>query len=147
MPYKDPNSGCEVLSVFDYLDLEAKKEGKGRSGDDLFIEVMDEIRNDQKNEETRYKTDLAYTLEEAKKAIKEWNDADPDCEQTPEPKQIIEVKEAKVNYGRGSSLKLNVIGLTEDNRKINYEISSWESGYSYWEPPDSDLEINFSYVD
>lgn len=43
MPRKDPITGCMVMTMPEFFDSEAQREGEGRSGADLMVEMFDEI--------------------------------------------------------------------------------------------------------
>lgn len=53
MPRKDPVTGCMVMTMPEFLNAEAEREGKGRTGADILSDIYAEIDADSRREEDR----------------------------------------------------------------------------------------------
>jgi hypothetical protein len=143
MPKIDPVTGCKVMTTAEFWAAEAEKEGQGRSGGELMGDFMDEMEKDRVQEQERLRQpDVA--LQEVVRAVKDWNEADPDVEQLPTPLQVLEVKDCQYSTSfRGSSFKLSVRCSTTDGRAGTFTIDSWQTGGSMMEPPDGEETVSF----
>jgi hypothetical protein len=76
MPRKDPISGCMVMTMPEFLNAEAEREGQGRTGGDILQDIMTEMSEDDKRCSEGLKNDhseiFSILLEDCKSAVDEW---------------------------------------------------------------------------
>lgn len=76
MPRKDPISGCMVMTMPEFLNAEAEREGKGRTGGDILEEILTDMGEDDKRCSEDLKDDhseiFALFWEDCKYAMEEW---------------------------------------------------------------------------
>jgi hypothetical protein len=143
----DPHTGCEVLTTMGFFQKIADEEGEGKSGGELFTEMMEEIDADMRAEEQRIERDKDAALKTICDAIKEVDDEDSHGDPFElgfKPEDIVEVLEVKAAVGGGfrdSSTRMDVRLMLVDGttRVVRYE--SWYSSGSWSEPPDGETNI------
>lgn len=143
MPRKDPMTGCLVMTLPEFLNAEAEREGKGRTGGDILQDIYSEMAG----EDERISAEMAKpesalkTIQDAIKESREYCDEEY-AESVPEIVQVVNVIEAKYSgsfKSHSTSLKAEALS---DAGKLYY-VWSWSSEYygSMWEPPDGDGNI------
>lgn len=138
MPKIDPETGCEVMTFFEFLGAEAKREGKDPA--DIMDEIAQATAEDNANQEEFYRQP-----EEALKVLKEWVEEDEQWEDDPDmhkPEEVLEILD--VRYGGGySGSKLFILARTRcsdgKERIAEYHYQYWSG--SRMEPPDEDGEL------
>lgn len=64
MPRQDPITGCSVMTMPEFLNSEAEREGKGRCGADILHDIHAELDEDSRKHAQRYKDNPALALTE-----------------------------------------------------------------------------------
>lgn len=149
MPRKDSITGCQVLTVGEFLTQEAEHEGKGRTGGDILREIFDEIHAD----EDRRVKELTSSPEQAMHVLNEYiveNDWDKttgtDNSDLNEFRfavvSVLRVYDAEAHYGmRQSSEGFTAECVCSDgkSRTLLYR-ASHDSGTRI-DPPDSETSV------
>jgi hypothetical protein len=146
MPRKDPHTGCTVMTMGEFFNAEAEREGKGRSGAEVMSDMFDEIDQSFRDEEKRWRDNPNDLLEHLQTAIKEYNEADAEAEQYPLPTSIAEVLELKVDGSfRTSKFHVRARCTKEDGTVGILSFSSCQYSGSMSEPPDYDCEVKWEF--
>lgn len=151
MPRKDPITGCMVVTTAELFADEAEREGKGRTGGDLMVEMLSDLEKERAAEEERLR-DPVVALDFIKTAIEESNKAtEGDYPPLPIPLKIVEVLEAKffatlrtqTTYIRALARRP---GLMESIQDVVVFHGSY-SGGSFCDPPDSEENVYWVGLD
>lgn len=144
MPRKDPHTGCMVMTMGEFFNAEAAREGKGRSGAEVMSDMFDEIDQSYRAEEQRWRDNPADLLDHLQTVIKEYNVFDPEAEQYPIPVSIVEILELKVDGSmRTSTFHVRARCTKEDGTEGILTLSSCQHSGSMSEPPDYDCEVKW----
>jgi hypothetical protein len=140
MPRKDPMTGCTVMTMPEFLNAEAEREGKGRTGGDILGDIMSEMAADDEriSDEMRKPAHALELLQEAIKENREYWD-DEYAETVPEIVEVVNVIDAASHGGFGgtsSAIRAEVRGA-DGKLYYVYQWSSYSHG-TMWEPPDGD---------
>jgi len=143
MPRKDPITGCQVMTLPEFFQEEAKREGK-ESGE-LMSNMFDEIEQSYRQEEERFRNNPDELLNTLREEVKFYNEADPDAEQLPLPKVVQKILEVKVGGTfRTSTLEVKAECQKEDDSVGVLHFSSSSSAGSFYEPPDYESNVRWS---
>lgn len=145
MPRQDPTTGCTVLTVWDVLADEAKREGKGRTAGDLFSDMMDEMQRDNDT--------AAQRMTAPDVAMRMLNDALKENDGYLQPSDagyigykvamVLRVSDAHVNSGfRDSSESFYAEVEGDDAKTHTLHYASWHSSGSFYEPPDGETIVH-----
>jgi len=93
MPRKDPTTGVMVMTTGEFFEMEAKREGKGRSGIELMSDFIDQFEADRLEEERKLK-DPKTALVKINDAINEYNLYDEEI-RLPVAEEVLEVVSAE----------------------------------------------------
>lgn len=165
MPRMTPQ-GVLVPTLPEFFQAEAEREGQGRNGLDLMNEMFYEMNQDMEQERASMKRP-EVALEQIRGAIR-WNNGQirrrkmwymttpagrqylrryPEQfeeKRLPLPKKVVKVLIAEYGYNLSSSQKrILAIAIDQYDRLCVYELNSWDSRGSYYEPPDGEEEIDF----
>lgn len=144
MPKIDPMTGCEVLTLGEFLAEEAAHEGKGRSGGELLAEMFTEIDNDARREE-EYLRDPVKLLPRLLEAVTEERDAlqgEDDAVLPPIPRRVLRVLSASVRFGTSKSEEhVACEAEVEDGSVWFFAIDHRSWAGSRMEPPDADTQL------
>lgn len=144
MPKKDPHTGCTVMTIGEFFQDEAKREGKGRSGAEVAADMFDEIDQSYRDEEKRWRDKPNDLLAQLQEEINQYNQGDPDEEQYPVPTEIVEILEVKVDGSfRTSVFSTRVRCKKADGTTGILSFSSTQYSGSMSEPPDYDCNIKW----
>jgi hypothetical protein len=144
MPRKDPITGCEVMTEYEFWAAEAKHEGKGRMPSELMAEMFEEMGREEDQERQRL-MEPAHCFEVLVSICKDFNDED---DPTPLPTDVIEVLEVQLHQGFGGS-KTAIRArcqLPDGTEGIVSAVAQHWAG-SRMEPPDSDGEWHWEKPD
>lgn len=145
MPKIDPMTGCEVLTLGEFLSEEAAHEGKGRSGGELLAEMFAEIDNDSRQEEENLR-DPVKLLPRLLEAVIEERDAlqGEDVELPPIPCKVTRVLSASVRLGMAKSEEhVSCEAEVEDGSVWFFAIDHVSWAGSRMEPPDADTLLTY----
>jgi hypothetical protein len=136
MPKKDPVTGCDVMTVVEFWQNEAK--GSGRTAGELFHEFYDEMNRSFEEEASQIKNDLKGTQITLARHIREWNESDPDMDQIPALHELLEVTEIEVRQH-----ERHLTARYRDADGAVYILRLDESTYpgSRLDPPDYDFNL------
>lgn len=172
MPRKDPITGCNVMTLPEFIQGEAVREGKEPH------EIMDEIFNVIEDDNEKIRKDyrinaLKYLQEEAKELLYCWTedsksngqvmeynrfdfktdqyvtdrrvyDAGP---RPPQPVKLVEVITADFSQNfRSSKSKIVAKCEADDGKLYQYTLCRGDSSGSFYEPPDSDIDLQWEEV-
>jgi len=98
MPKIDPVTGCEVLTMAEFWAAEAEHEGKGRSGGELFCEMLDEIDKDSRRMEKELN---GNALEVLRSPLYFDKNQDHDGESCLAVTEVLEIEESSFSQGFG----------------------------------------------
>ena len=144
MPKKDPVTGCTVMTMGEFFQSEADREGKGRSGAEVMSDMFDEIEQSYRDEEKRWRDNPADLLEHLQKEVQDFNSADPDEPQLPVPTTIVEILEVKVDGSfRTSKFMARVCCTKPDVSTGILNFSSCQYSGSMAEPPDYECDLKW----
>lgn len=144
MPRKDPITGVMVMTMGEFFNAEADREGKGRSGSEVMMDMFDEIEQSYRAEEKSWRNDPAGLLEKLQQEIKEYNAADPESEQYPIPASIVEILELKVDGSfKTSTFSVRARCTRDDGTTGILIFSSSQYSGSMIDPPDYDCDIRW----
>lgn len=169
MPRIDPVTGCSVMTMPEFLQKEAEREGK--EPHEILDEIFDVIEDDNEKMRQDMRTNaLKYLQEEAKEQLHCWTedskhngqvnefnrhdfktgewihetrvyDAGP---RPPQPIAVIEVKEADFSQTfRSSNSKLVAKCFCDDNAEHTFTLCRSDWAGSMLEPPDCDVQFNW----
>jgi hypothetical protein len=144
MPRKDPVTGCMVMTTAEFLNAEAEREGKGRTGADIYADMMSEIDTDSRRCEDEIRKDALGRFQQAIKDAGEYWDDDEGNEPLPTLAEVVHIIDVHVSQGfKGSGEMLRAEVRTTDGRLLYMEYM-----YSHWsgtrlDPPEDDMEFNF----
>lgn len=147
MPRIDPISGCTVMTHQEFWAAEAATEGKGRTASDLMADFFNELDAANAVQADRYRTDLAWTTEQLRAAIADYNDGVDPGEELPSLVRVLEVLEADVQDGvRSSSLFIRVRALRAASPEPIEDILDYTdvaTSGSRMEPPDRESSLEW----
>lgn len=134
------------MTMPEFLNAEAEREGKGRTGGDIFSDIVESIDTDSRRVESELrKPEVALDRfqQEIKDAVEYWND-DADAKPLPVLKAVVRVIEARVSQSFRSSSEVLRAEVVDDKGRTLY----MEYVHSHWsgtmmEPPEDDGEFNF----
>lgn len=146
MPKKDPITGCEVMTVGEFFQDEANREGKGRTGGDILNETLSEMDQGYQEEEARWTSKPDELLLRLQEEVKEYNELDPEAEQVSKPISIVEILEVKCSGGmRSSEFSCRVKATKEDGSVGIIKLKSWYTHGTFYDPPDGETVINWEH--
>lgn len=140
MPRKDPITGCEVMTFFEFAAEEGKRDGKDPG--DIMDEIAQATADDNAQMEEHYRNP-----KEALTVIKEWVEGDEEWREDPEshcPEEVLEVLKVTSRSGfSGSKLFILARARCEDGKEriVEYHYQYWAG--SRMEPPDEDAELRW----
>jgi hypothetical protein len=140
MPKIDPHTGCVVMTQAEFWSSEAKREGKGRQGSDLYEEFVDDMDDDLKAEEGRLR-DPKLALDYLMSTVKQWNESDPEMDQVPVPTEVLEVVTAKITQNFRQSGIYLVARVRSNDLEGTLEVSETSYSGSWDEPPDHEENV------
>lgn len=172
MPRKDPITGCNVMTFPEFIQGEAAREGKEPHEvmDEIFGAIEDD--NERMREDYR-KNALKYLQEEAKELLYAWDedsknngevheynrmdfktgeyiketsvyDAGP---RPPQPIKLVEVVKVDFTQNFRSSKSIIVAKCeADDSKTYQYTLSRGDYSGSFYEPPDSDIDLQWEEV-
>lgn len=144
MPYKDPITGCQVLSMTDFVAQQAEHEGIEP------YQVMDDVyqsmANDEQNEQERLKIpeNAAELLIPAVQEIyNEWVQF-PDNDEPPRIVRVIAVTNTKVKYSFSSyKIELTAIALATNNKTYTYKYEESHYHGTRLDPPEHEVTVTW----
>lgn len=147
MPKKDPITGCMVMTMPEFLNAEAEREGKGRCGGEILADIFTEIDADSRRCEERlsWPNEALEALKEALKEAEEyWEDEYGEGSKVPVIVEVVKVLAAKVSQNFSSSGQMLRAEVRTDDGKLCYV----EHSYSHWsgtrmDPPEEDSTLYF----
>ena len=147
MPKKDPITGCMVMTMPEFLNAEAEREGKGRCGGEILADIFTELDNDSKRIEDELRKP-ENALEAIKQALKEaeeyWEDEYGEGAKVPEIVEVVHVIEVQVGQSmRSSGQVLKAEVKTADGRLcyVSHHYSHWSG--TMMDPPEEDSTLYF----
>lgn len=150
MPKIDPVTGCEVLTLGEFLAEEAAHEGAGRSGGELLAEVFQEIDNDARREEENLR-DCGKLLPRLLEAVVEEREAlagEEGAELPPIPCEVLRVLSASVHLGMSRSEEhVSCEARVEDGSVWFFAIDHRSWAGTRMEPPDYDAQLTYRRVE
>jgi len=146
MPRKDPETGCMVMTMPEFLNDQAEREGRGRTGGDILSDIFSDMDADSRRVEAELrKPEVA--LERLKQAIKDaaeyWGD-DEGQEPLPVLVVVARVRDAKVTQSFHSSSEALSAEVIDDLTRVlfvEHTTSHWSG--TRMEPPEDDSGFNF----
>lgn len=145
MPRIDPISGCTVMTLPEFWNSEAAREGRGRTGADIQADFYAEMAASMEKERQSYFSDHKKTLKAFKDAVKELREYGDDP-QYPMPLKIVEVLDVQISEGgRKSSFALKARALRghdlHDRQEDIIELTSASYSGSFYEPPETETNV------
>jgi|SRR5579885_1021169 len=141
MPRKDPITGCNVLTMGEFLSQEAEREGKGRTGGDILSDMMEEVGKEEEARcaQLRTPTEAMRLLNEG---IKESDEADPEYAFGYKVVGVLKVWAASASFGmRQSSEGFRAQCKCDDGKERTLSFTTWHSSGSFYEPPDGETTV------
>lgn len=170
MPRTDPITGCQVMTMPEFLQKEAETEGK--EPHEILDEIYSSIEEDNENmRKDLRKNALGYLQEEAKNLLDCWTedtkhngevsehnyhdfktgqwitktsvfDAGP---RPPQPVSLIDVVDAQHSQTfRSSKTKLVAKCKADDGKEYIYTLRRGDYSGSFYEPPDSEVDLQWT---
>jgi hypothetical protein len=136
-----------VMTMPEFLNDMAEKEGKGRTGGDVLADIYSEIDADSRREEERMQ-EQEHALELVRSALKDaeeyWEDEYGEGTKVPEITEVVHVIEARVSQNMRSSGQLFRAEVRDSKGNLCY----FEHTYSHWsgtmlDPPEEDSTMYF----
>jgi len=136
-----------VMTMPEFLNAEAEREGKGRTGGDILVDIFEEIDADsRKMEDELRKPENALDL--IKQALKDaeeyWEDEYGEGEKVPEIVEVIHIIDLHVSQNFSSSGQVFRAEVKDSKGRLCY----FEHSYSHWsgtrlDPPEEDSTMYF----
>lgn len=157
MPRKDPITGCMVMTLPEFLNDEAAREGKGRSGGDIMEDFIQDMKDDDRRMEEQYK-DPAFLLKELQRVsseyVSDWNisrdeegsQSFPDESRPPYPVEVINVLESHHHQSfRSSRGSIVAVVRCDTGCTKTCRLSFYHDSGDRMNPPDSEEELEWDY--
>lgn len=165
MPRIDSFTGVEVMTTAEFFEIEAEREGQGRSAGELLVEMMSELQQEEENDLKKLENDwdsnlatfqqvsIEYTEYWINNEIYAWDSDTPEDQAHWEnPRHIIppfpvELKSLKVvKFHEG--FKSTVIGiefsaLCDDGQIRSGSYSYYHCSGTYYDPPEIEEGIEW----
>ncbi len=135
MPYNHPVLGVPCITVNEFWNIEAQKEG--RKPCDLIDDFYSELAKDEELTRQNIIADKQGALDSLRKYY------DPDyCDDiTFMPVEVINIIDANVSIGmRKSTVTFRAIVKCDDSKTRTLEYTEYEYAGSYMEPPDFECD-------
>jgi len=141
MPRVDAITGCTVMTMGEFWQGEAAREGKGRAPADLMHEMYAEIDDSDAKEAARLR-DPGTALALLREKIAEWNEVDPDFTPYPLPVKVESVESVIIGHRRGGDT-LELVATYRAGNHTRFRVHLSEASYagSFYEPPDYEINI------
>lgn len=144
MPRIHPVTGCTVMTTAEFLNAEAKREGKGRTGADILADIYEEIDADCRRSEEEIRKDALSRFQQAIKDAGDYWDDDEGNEPLPVLTEVVNVLDVNVSQSFKSSGERLRAEVRDDKGRLLY----MEYVYSHWsgtmlDPPEDDMEFYF----
>jgi len=139
MPKIDPVTGCTVMTMPEFLNDMAEKEGEGRTGGDILGDVIEEMGENDRENEKHIAEDTATIL----KQMQEWVSEDEytDAEY---PVEILEVVDVKLNsnFSGSTTLIRSKVKCKDGSERACVFTESYWMG-TRLDPPEYDAELSW----